>query len=228
MSVEISPEALVKYKVESAPNSLYYIPNFITEEEEAHILKNVYGVPKPKWTQLKNRRLQDYGGIPHMHGLVTEPIPSWLKTYMKKVSDLKVFRHQDANHVLINEYRPGQGIMPHLDGALFTPTITTISCGSHTVLEFVKGMDARTPVCNVFLEQRSLVILRNDLYKKFMHFIDERECDILNKDCVNLSQCGGSYSIGTELKRDTRISLTIRNVPKVAKVNLLNILMKGK
>ena len=30
----------------------------------------------------------------------------------------------------------GQGIMPHLDGPMFYPTISTISLGSHTVLNF--------------------------------------------------------------------------------------------
>lgn len=47
-----------------------------------------------------------------------------------------VFDKNAANHVLINEYLPGQGIMPHTDGPLFYPIISTISCGSHTVLEF--------------------------------------------------------------------------------------------
>ena len=41
-----------------------------------------------------------------------------------------------ANHVLLNEYTPGQGIMPHVDGNLFFPTITTLNLGSHTILKF--------------------------------------------------------------------------------------------
>ena len=41
-----------------------------------------------------------------------------------------------ANHVLLNEYTPGQGIMPHLDGDLFFPTISTVNLGSHSVLNF--------------------------------------------------------------------------------------------
>ena len=31
------------------------------------------------------------------------------------------------NHVLVNEYLPGQGIMPHTDGPLFHPTIATVN-----------------------------------------------------------------------------------------------------
>ena len=47
---------------------------------------------------------------------------------------MDLFNGKPPNHVLLNEYLPGQGIMPHLDGNLFFPTITTINLGSHTVL----------------------------------------------------------------------------------------------
>ncbi|KAK9751252.1 2OG-Fe(II) oxygenase superfamily [Popillia japonica] len=217
------------YKLQNVPNTIYYIPNFITEEEENHILKKVYEAPKPKWTCLKSRRLQDYGGIPRRNGMITEPIPEWLQFYMDKVSDLNVFQSVRANHVLINEYEPGQGIMAHFDGMLFFPVITTISCGSHTVLEFIEGSDGnRQPVCNLLLERRSLVILTNDFYKKYMHLIDERDSDVLDENCINLDKCADKYEVGTELKRQTRISLTIRNVPKLCKVNLFDMLMTGK
>ena len=33
------------------------------------------------------------------------------------------------NHILLNEYLPGQGIIPHIDGDLFYPTIATVSLG---------------------------------------------------------------------------------------------------
>jgi len=72
---------------------------------------------------------------------------------------------RNANHVLINEYLPGQGIMvrcmtlnsiyltcflvltgsvasqPHKDGPLYFPTVTTLSLGCHTLLDFYKPCD---------------------------------------------------------------------------------------
>ncbi|CAH1986681.1 unnamed protein product [Acanthoscelides obtectus] len=208
-----------KYRVTGAPPTVYYIPNFITENEESHLLKSVYSAPRPKWTFLSNRRLQDYGGVPHEKGMLPEPIPKWLQTYMDKIDALNIFDGKKTNQVLVNEYLAGQGIMPHTDGPLFQPTISTISCGSHTVLEFKENSELRKKVCDILLEQRSLVIIKEELYSKYLHSISEREDDVL-EDIVNLDYCGEKYISGVKLKRKTRVSLTIRNVPKVLKVKL--------
>ncbi|CAH0552904.1 unnamed protein product [Brassicogethes aeneus] len=204
-----------KCLLENIPSSLYYIQNFISKEEEAHIIKNVYSVPKPKWTCLSNRRLQDYGGIPHEKGMIPEKIPDWLQKYINKVNDLNIFDGKVPNHVLINEYLPGQGIMPHTDGPLFYPKITTITCGSNTVLKFLENNEKRGTVAQVLLERCSLVVVEDDLYEKYLHSIEEKEFDSI-EECANLK----SIDNNIPLKRDTRISLTIRHVPKVLKIKL--------
>lgn len=33
----------------------------------------------------------------------------------------------NLNHVLVNEYQPGQGIMAHQDGPLYTPAVAILS-----------------------------------------------------------------------------------------------------
>ncbi|XP_044258021.1 alpha-ketoglutarate-dependent dioxygenase alkB homolog 6 [Tribolium madens] len=211
---------LSSFQVLQAPPTIYYIPNFITPEEEAHILKNVYSVPKPKWTCLSKRRLQDYGGVPHEKGMIPEAIPNWLTKYMEKVAQLNVFEGNKPNQVLINEYLPGQGIMPHTDGPLFYPTIATISCGSHTVLEFLENNENRVKVCQLLLERCSLVIIKDDMFTKYLHSIRELDTDIIDEGCANLLNCEKQYAIGDKVKRDTRVSVTIRNVTKVLKVKL--------
>lgn len=226
------------------PPTAMYIPNFITSEEEQRILSHIDRTPKPKWTQLLNRRLINYGGVPHPNGMLAEEIPEWLQNYVDKINNLSIFETQKANHVLVNEYLPGQGIMPHTDGPLFFPTISTISCGAHTVLEFRKRekhnedvvnekienddnfemdsakTDKQVALFKLILEPRSLLILKNDLYNDYLHSIDQVESDVLCDRIHNYDNCESSYKMGDCLKRGTRISLTIRNVPKTSKMKL--------
>merc|ERR1712080_252646 len=104
---------------------------------------------------------------------------------------MNFFDGKNPNHVLVNEYLPGQGIMPHKDGPLFYPTITTINLGSHTVLDFYKQLDndddekpstdgtmdvsslSSRYVGSFLLERRSLVCFKEDMYNVYMHGIDE-------------------------------------------------------
>ncbi|XP_071453489.1 alpha-ketoglutarate-dependent dioxygenase alkB homolog 6 [Hetaerina americana] len=185
----ISSVNLSEYLVEETPATVYYIPNFVSIKEEEQILEMVYRVPKPKWTQLSNRRLQNWGGIPHPNGMLVEIIPEWLSFYLDKVWTLGVFEEMcRPNHVLINEYLPGQGIMPHFDGPLFYPTITTLSLGSHTVLDFYiprledsgEPQDSKmSKLLSLLVEPRSLLILKDDMYSKYLHGIEETDVDML-------------------------------------------------
>ncbi|KAK7874493.1 hypothetical protein R5R35_001576 [Gryllus longicercus] len=224
--------SLDKFVVKQAPPTVFYISNFISEAEEEMIIKNVNSVPKPKWTQLSNRRLQNWGGIPHPKGMVAEKIPLWLQTHMNQIGQLGIFAPgKMPNHVLINEYQPAQGIMPHTDGPLFHPTITTISCGSHTVLDFSKRVrsDAEKNDASsthqeddfsLFLERRSLVVIQDEVYDNYLHSIAEVSRDILSNKIKNLQLCQSQYENNQELVRGTRISLTIRHVPCTTKVLL--------
>uniref|UniRef100_A0A669DCV5 AlkB homolog 6 n=1 Tax=Oreochromis niloticus TaxID=8128 RepID=A0A669DCV5_ORENI len=111
-------EELKQFVVSEAPPTAYYVPDFISEDEESYLLQQVYRSPKTKWTQLSGRRLQNWGGLPHPKGMLGERLPDWLQTYCEKISSLGAFSGKTANHVLVNEYKPGEGIMPHEDGPL--------------------------------------------------------------------------------------------------------------
>jgi len=214
----------------SIPENIYYVKNFIDANEERCLIDNVLSSPKPKWTVLSNRRLQNWGGLPHPKGMVRQQLPQWLEKYALKLSQMNAFGGNTANHVLINEYLSGQGIMPHEDGPLFYPTVATINTGSHTLLDFytknsqtIEG-DAdpnpqRIPVFSILLEPRSLVISQRDAYESYLHGIREVKSDVITDRIANLYLCD-SHVIGEELERSTRFSFTIRFVPKVVK-NLL-------
>ena len=63
------------------PGKVYYIPDFIDIDAEKHLWKEIYCAPKPKWTVLSNRRLQNWGGLPHEKGMLAEPIPKVMGAY---------------------------------------------------------------------------------------------------------------------------------------------------
>ncbi|KAL3076378.1 hypothetical protein niasHT_039867 [Heterodera trifolii] len=226
---------------------IHYVPDFVTEEEERQLLERVYGVPKPKWRELARRRLQNWGGTlvggggtvgaeekdgkkqQKQYLLQDEQLPEWLERCIDKImafnsgSPLTTFATEHRpNHVLVNEYLPGQGIMPHTDGPAFFPLISTISLGSHTVLDFYdqdpSNASHRTFAGSVLLERRSLVLIAGHAYQ-MLHGIDERKTDqigtigasLLNRDL--LSNPSIVMDAQKELIRETRVSLTIRNVP---------------
>ena len=71
---------------------------------------------------------------------------------------------------------------------------------------------------SVLLEPRSLFLLTGDLYHNYLHGIAERTNDVISERVANLEYC--KSAIADTLERATRISLTIRNVPKILKFKL--------
>ncbi|KAH9294698.1 hypothetical protein KI387_038286, partial [Taxus chinensis] len=96
----------------------------------------INAVPMPKWKTLKNRRLQNWGGVVHEKGLLPQALPSWLSTITQRITDWTRLFPSPINHVLINEYLPGQGIMPHQDGPAYFPVVAILSLGSPAVMCF--------------------------------------------------------------------------------------------
>lgn len=150
------PSSLDAAKITSLPATAYYLPDFISEEEERMILDKVRPsprlvlsnpaldllitsppprslqiatAPRPRWKQLTHRRLQTWPSDLVQDRLLDAPLPPWLETpVVSRLLSLPlsdnddgdavrhIFAdspHQRPNHVLINEYPPGIGIMPH-------------------------------------------------------------------------------------------------------------------
>ncbi|KAM8774627.1 alpha-ketoglutarate-dependent dioxygenase alkB homolog 6 isoform 2-T3 [Rhynchonycteris naso] len=155
----------------------------------------VFNAPKPKWTQLSGRKLQNWGGLPHPRGMVPERLPLWLQRYVDKVSDLSLFGGLPANHVLVNQYLPGEGIMPR---------------------------PPPRPATSLLLEPRSLLVLRGTAYTRLLHGIAAACVDPLDTASLplNVAACPSARP-GACLVRGTRVSLTIRRVPRVLRAGLL-------
>lgn len=164
--------------------------------------------------------------------MIAEAIPVWLQLYVDKINNLGVLGAHKANHVLVNEYLSGQGIMPHSDGPLFHPIISTISCGSHTVLELQKShtededatgreRDRRDlETVQILVERRSLLMVKDDAYHKYLHSIAQQTEDLILPTISNIEMCENVDEKNRVLKRERRVSLTIRHVPKTSKLKL--------
>lgn len=137
------------------------------------------------------------------------------------------------NHILVNEYQPGQGILPHTDGPVYYPTTATLSIGQSSVLlnfrprlathnigtivnnENTTINDADDDATDtatlptspqVLLEGNgSLVVFADDAYTKYTHDIqDNIRNELVSDQCVNAAA-------GTFVERGYRISLTFRH-----------------
>jgi alkylated DNA repair protein alkB family protein 6 len=132
--------------------------------------------------------------------------------------------HGAPNHVLVNEYRPGQGIMPHEDGAAYAPVVATVSLGGAAVLDLYAkdgGGGGKAPRWRVLQEPGSLLVTTGEAYECLRHGIEGREADedLGAGTVANWELLGdrAAYEGGTNV-RTTRVSLTYRDVLKVVKV----------
>ncbi|CAK7323456.1 unnamed protein product [Dovyalis caffra] len=134
---------LNEFRVGKLP-TVIYVPNFITQTEESHLLQKIYEAPLSKWKSLKNRKLQNWGGVVHEKGLLPQDLPPWLTKITQRISEESGLFPSAINHVLINEYLPDQGIMPHQDGPAYFPVVAILSLGSPVVMDFTPHSRLRT------------------------------------------------------------------------------------
>ena len=124
--------------------------------------------------------------------------------------------------------------MPHEDGGAYFPTVATVSLGGAVVLDlYEKGRNRHgdddddgdggrpSPRFRILQERRSLLVTTGKLYTDFLHGIADSVKDeglgpetVCNWDLLRERERYGSGW----LERETRISLTYRDVIRVAKV----------
>ncbi|KAH8176252.1 2OG-Fe(II) oxygenase superfamily protein [Sarocladium implicatum] len=226
------PASLAAARIGDLPSTAYYISDFITEEEERLILEKVASAPKPRWKQLTHRRLQTWPSDLVKDKLLESPLPPWLEEpvvsrLLSEGIDHHIFAespHHRPNHVLINEYPPGVGIMPHKDGAAYWPVVCTVSLGSSLCLDLYRSRADGTldpdPAWRILQEPRSLLITTESLYTDYLHGIADiqEDSNLTPETIVNWSLLRSCTPFtGGQHRRETRTSLTYRDVLKVSK-----------
>ncbi|KAH8749913.1 Alkbh6 protein [Diaporthe sp. PMI_573] len=231
------PSSLAQARIPRLPATAYYIADFISEEEERLILDKISGAPKPRWKQLSHRRLQTWPSDLVHDRLLEAPLPAWLgepvvsrllSIPLADDNSAKLFvssPHKRPNHVLINEYPPGVGIMPHKDGAAYHPVVCTISLGASLCLNIHSSKEDGAlnpePAFRILQEPRSLLITTDDLYTQYLHGIADIQADVgLSPETVSnwdMLRAPEDFSNGVN-QRSVRTSLTYRDVLKVSKL----------
>lgn len=134
--------------------------------------------------------------------------------------------------------------MPHEDGSAYYPLVATVSLGAPIVLDLYEKHSqhqgaridmedeaeadvitttghTRKPQFRILQERRSLLITRERIYTDYLHGIAEtvRDEDLTAESICNwqLLREKDSYQAGW-YQRETRTSLTYRDVLKVAKM----------
>jgi len=139
---------------------LAYLPNYIDEQTEADLLQ--YIDDQPWITELK-RRVQHYGyrydyrarSIASVERL--DMLPDWLESYGLMMYNIGMLSAR-PDQVIINEYRPGQGIAPHIDCVpCFDRAIASISLCSSCMMDFTHSKTGEKT--SLLLEPRSLLLL---------------------------------------------------------------------
>jgi len=241
------PRSLDEVRIADLPPGAFYISSFISEEEEQSILAKIAAAPKPRWKQLTHRRLQTWPSDLVNNKLVNAALPTWLQEpVVSRLASIPVTAdemlshifndspHKTPNHVLINEYPPGVGIMPHKDGPAYHPVVCTVSLGGSLCLDLYKtkadGTLDTEPISRILQEPRSLLITTAGLYTEYLHGIADvgEDIDLSEHTVANWSLLRDSAMFANGInQRSTRTSLTYRDVMAVTKLgNKFSFLQK--
>jgi alkylated DNA repair dioxygenase AlkB len=168
---------------------LSYLPDYVSQAEQAQLVEAMDSRP---WDTRWDRRRQPYGVEYGRGDGNPPPIPDWgmalaERMYREGISE------RPFDHLLVNEYLPGQGIAFHGDYAPFDRTVVSLSLLSPCVMDFRQADTGRRE--SLLLEPRSLLILSDEARYEWQHGIARRKTDRWK---------------GMPLIRERRLSVTFR------------------
>ncbi len=177
---------------------LSYLPDFVSVEEAETIVRHIEAA---EWSTELARRVQHYGyKYDYKSRRISEEmrvgeLPAWLLMLGERLVQQGIFSVV-PDQVIINEYQLGQGISAHIDcQPCFGDTIASLSLLSTCIMDFTEAKTGE--IVPVFMEPRSMVVMKADARYLWKHSIAKRKQDVYN---------GQSYA------RGRRVSLTFRSV----------------
>jgi alkylated DNA repair protein alkB homolog 6 len=200
---------------------LSYHEGFLSITEEIELLRGIDDRPG-LWKPMSNRKLQNYGGLPHRKGMIPTKMPLFMERTIDKLVEAAVFSADERpNHALVNRYEAtGGGIDPHEDGPVFLACAAILSLQSSVVMDFygkpAEGMVLNSEVASIILRPRSLLCIAGSSYCDFLHGIQANNVDTLQDTCVNAEERTDRCIV-----RKQRTSVTLRRCRKTLKTRIL-------
>lgn len=177
---------------------LQYIPAFITEEEEQALIDSI---DQNTWLSDLKRRVQHYGykydykARAVSNDAYIGALPGWLEPIAERLHKQGIFETQ-PDQAIVNEYKPGQGISPHVDCVpCFGGTIASLTLGSGATMQFQNPQTKHKEV--LYLQERSLIVLNGPARYDWTHAIPGRKTDVVD---------------GFKVERQRRVSVTFRTM----------------
>lgn len=181
---------------------LTLINDFLTEDEEKNLIEEIN---RQEWMNDLQRRVQHYGyKYDYKSKIISKnnyigKLPDFCKEILIRIKENKISEN-DFDQLIVNEYKPGQGISPHVDHTeFFEDGIISISLGSNCFMNFQSCQD-KTIIKPILLNRRSLICLTKDARYRWKHSIQQRKYDVIGQ---------------RKVARETRVSLTFRKVKGV-------------
>ena len=177
---------------------LAYRPDWLSAGERAALLAAIDAMD---WSTELRRRVQHHGWRYDYRSRRVRandrlgPLPAAFRPMTERLAADAWF---DAvpDQAIVNEYRPGQGIAPHVDcEPCFGATVASVSLGSATVMELRQRSGAGRVALD--LAPGSLLVLSGPARYEWTHAIPARRNDMID---------------GTRRPRGRRVSVTFRTV----------------
>lgn len=174
------------------PEGLTYKEDIISPEEEKILLEYIN---LQEWQISLKRKVQHYG---YIYDYATRNIYKENALEIPKLFlDLsKKLGIEEPNQIIVNQYKPGEGIASHKDSNIFGDQIASLSLLSPIQMDF----KYRNNEISIYLQPRSLLILEKAARYDWSHGITARKSDYVDNRLK---------------KRSTRISITFRSVKKI-------------
>lgn len=222
---------------EDGIGDIFYVPKWLEIRQAAELEQVIH--KSCTWDNMSTRNTQEFGAsdpCPCGRSLMQKALPAWQANIVMALNNLGVYHPvlYPANSVRINAYKPGQGIHPHADGPVYFPRAAIISLGAPCVFDFYPRGESQDdgvvpkwdkhkevpafpdlppgtkPALSLVLQPGSLLVFSGDAFVHHRHGIKAADADEITPQVRNAKTMG--LSVGDELEREHRISLTIRHL----------------